>query len=235
MNIHSFCSAFEYPLDQRRWRIDNKAKSKEKYHRILEAAVKVFARRGFFQTTVAQIAREAGVADGTIYLYFKNKDDILVQFFGFKTRQVFDRFRELVAEGDNAVDKLRNLIRGHLGEFQRDRNMAVVYQAETRRNSPLIQDQTARMSKMYLDIVAEIVEQGQTEGYFRRDLYLGLVKRYVLGAVEEVINIWVLSGGKYDLESMADPLVDLLVRGIGVPGATVVGEFADAENLSEGG
>ncbi len=192
--------------------------------------MKVFARQGFFQSTVAQIAREAGVADGTIYLYFKNKDDILVQFFGYKARQVFDRFRKLVNEGDNAVEKLKNLIRGHLGEFQRDRDMAVVYQAETRRNSPLVKDQIRQMSKTYLDMVAEIVEQGQTEGLFRKDLYLGLVKRYVLGAVEEVINTWVLSGGKYDLESMADPLVDLLVRGIGACGQSSGPEADNGQN-----
>ena len=170
------------------------------------------------------------MADGTIYLYFKNKDDILVQFFGYKTKQVFDRFRKLVREGDNALEKLKNLIRGHLGEFQRDRDMAVVYQAETRRNSPLVKDQIRQMSKTYLDMVAEIVEQGQMEGHFRKDLYMGLVKRYVLGAVEEVINTWVLSGGKYDLESMAEPLVDLLVRGIGAGEQPAGSETDDGPN-----
>jgi TetR/AcrR family fatty acid metabolism transcriptional regulator len=195
--------------------IRTRAKSNDKYHRILEAAVKVFAKQGFHKSTIAQIAREAGVADGTIYLYFKNKDDILVQFFEFKTKQVFDRFQEIVSKGDNAKEKLSRLIRSHLQEFERDRNMAMVYQSETRRNSPLVKEQIKQMSKMYLDIVAEIVEQGQVEGCFRKDLYLGLVKRYILGAVEEVINTWIGSGGKYDLVAMADPLVDLLIRGIG--------------------
>ena len=179
----------------RRWKISNKIRSNDKYHRILEAAVKVFARQGFFQSTVSQIAKEAGVADGTIYLYFKNKDDILVQFFSYKTKQVFERFRKTVQKGDNAIEKLRNLLHRHLEEFQRDRDMAVVYQAETRRYSPLVKDQIKQMSKMYLDIVAEILEQGQMEGSFRKDLYLSLAKRFVLGAVDEQINTWVLSGG----------------------------------------
>jgi TetR/AcrR family transcriptional regulator, fatty acid metabolism regulator protein len=167
------------------------------------------------KSTIAQIANEAGVADGTIYLYFKNKDDILVQFFEFKTKQVFDRFQKIVKKDDNAGEKLIQLIRRHLKEFQKDRNMAMVYQSETRRNSQLVKDQIKQMSKMYLDIVAEIVEQGQMEGCFRRDLYLGLVKRFILGAVEEVINTWIHSGSKYDLVAMADPLVDLFIRGIG--------------------
>jgi TetR/AcrR family fatty acid metabolism transcriptional regulator len=188
-----------------------------KYNRILEAAVKVFAQKGFHQSTVSQIAREAGVADGTIYLYFKNKDDILVQFFTYKARQVFTKFREEVDKADNAVGKLRNLISRHLEEFQRDREMAIVYEAATHQNIELVQDNIREMSKMYLDIVAEIIERGQEEGALRRDLYLGLVKRYILGAVESAISTWLRSKRKYDLVSMTDPLIDLFIRGIGTP------------------
>ncbi len=179
--------------------------------------MKVFARQGFYQSTVAQVAREAGVADGTIYLYFKNKDDILVQFFSYRTKQVFERFRAEVNKSDNSLDKLRNLIRRHLTEFQRDRDMAVVYQVETHQNSRLAEDQIREMSQMYQDLVSEIVETGQQEDSIRKDLYVGLVKRFILGAVDEVINTWLHSDKNYDLVSMADPLVDLFVRGIGSP------------------
>lgn len=181
----------------------------------MEAAVKVFARQGFYQSTVAQIAKEAGVADGTIYLYFKNKDDILVQFFSYRTKQVFERFRAEVDSADNSLDKLRNLIRRHLDEFQQDRNMAILYQVGTHQIDRLAEDQIKEMSKMYQDLISEIVEVGQQEGSIRRDLYVGLVKRFILGAVDEVINTWLHSDKDYDLESMADPLVDLFVRGIG--------------------
>jgi len=213
MNTHSFLVLFGR---DRRHKINRKEKN-NKYHLILEAAVKVFARQGFYQSTVAQIAREAGVADGTIYLYFKNKDDILVQFFSYRTKQVFERFRAEVNKSDNSLDKLRNLIRRHLTEFQRDRDMAVVYQVETHQNSRLAEDQIREMSQMYQDLVSEIVETGQQEDSIRKDLYVGLVKRFILGAVDEVINTWLHSDKNYDLVSMADPLVDLFVRGIGSP------------------
>ena len=186
-----------------------------KYHQILEAAIKVFARQGFHQSTVAQIAKEAGVADGTIYLYFKNKDDILVQFFNYKTKQVFDSFRAEVARTESSLDKLRYLIRRHLEEFQRNREMAVVYQVETHQNSRLAEPQIREMSKMYRDIISEIVEKGQQEGAIRKDLYVGLVKRFIIGAVDEVINTWLHSKGDYDLVSMAEPLVELFIKGIG--------------------
>ncbi|MFO7645120.1 MAG: TetR/AcrR family transcriptional regulator [Desulfosarcina sp.] len=195
--------------------ISTKKKNLDKYRCILEAAIKVFAEQGFFQSTIAQIAKEAGVADGTIYLYFKNKDDILVQFYHFKTRQVFERFRDAVGRPATAEEKLRCLIRAHLQEFQNDRNMAIVYQAETHQNRPLGREQIKEMAKMYRTIIAEVVELGQEEGTIRRDLYTGLVKRFINGAVDEVINAWIHSGGKYDLVTMADPLVDLFFRGIG--------------------
>jgi len=179
--------------------------------------VKVFACQGFYQSTVAQIAREAGVADGTIYLYFKNKDDILVQFFSYKTRQVFDRFRAEVNKADKSLDKLRNLIRRHLTEFQRDRDMAVLYQVGTHQIDRLAEEQIREMSKLYKDLISEIVEVGQQEGSIRKDLYVGLVKRFILGGVDEVINTWLHSEKDYDLVSMADPLVELFVRGIGTP------------------
>ena len=193
----------------------NKKNKNDKYHLILEAAVKVFARQGFYQSTVAQIAREAGVADGTIYLYFKNKDDILVHFFQYKTKQVFERFRAEVNQAESSLDKLRNLIRRHLAEFQRDRDMAILYQVGTHQIDRLAEDQIREMSKMYQDLISEIVEAGQQEGSIRKDLYVGLVKRFILGGVDEVINTWLHSEREYDLVSMADPLVELFVRGIG--------------------
>jgi TetR/AcrR family fatty acid metabolism transcriptional regulator len=193
----------------------NRIEKNNKYHQILEAAVKVFARQGFHQSTIAQIAREAGVADGTIYLYFKNKDDILVQFFSFRAKQVFESFREEVDRAETSSDKLRNLVRRHLAEFQRDRDGAVVYQVETHQNSRLAEAQIKEMSKMYRDLISEIIEQGQQEGTIRKDLYVGLVKRFIIGAVDEVINTWLHSDGEYDLVSMADPLVELFMKGIG--------------------
>jgi TetR/AcrR family fatty acid metabolism transcriptional regulator len=195
----------------------NRIEKNNKYHQILEAAVKVFARQGFHQSTVAQIAKEAGVADGTIYLYFKNKDDILVQFFNFRAKQVFESFREEVDRAETSSDKLRNLVRRHLAEFQRDRDGAVVYQVETHQSSRLAEAQIKEMSKMYRDLISEIIEQGQQEGTIRKDLYVGLVKRFIIGGVDEVINTWLHSDGEYDLVSMADPLVELFMKGVGSP------------------
>ena len=219
MNEYSFIIFFR--KDRKVRANTNRAEKNNKYHQILEAAVRVFARQGFYQSTISQIAKEAGVADGTIYLYFKNKDDILVQFFSYRTKQVFESFRKEVDRAQTSADKLRNLVRRHLAEFQRDRDGAVVYQVETHQSSRLAEDQIREMSQMYRDLISEIVEQGQQEGTIRKDLYVGLVKRFIIGAVDEVINTWLHSNGEYDLVSMADPLVELFMTGIGQrPAAT---------------
>lgn len=211
MNTHSYFGGLCF----RRFVINTKRKNSDKYHRILEAALKVFATQGFHASTIAQIAREAGVADGTIYLYFKNKDDILVQFYKYKAKLIFERFREEVRKPGTAEDKLRRLICTHLAEFQKDPDMAIVYQVETHQHVRRANKHIKEMSQMYRDIISEIIELGQAEGAMRRDLYLGLVKRFINGAVDEVINAWLHSDGGYDLISMADPLVDLFIKGIG--------------------
>jgi TetR/AcrR family transcriptional regulator, fatty acid metabolism regulator protein len=155
------------------------------------------------------------VADGTIYLYFKNKDDILTQFYGHKTKQVFSKFREEVNTAQKAENKLKKLIWCHLKEFQHDKNMAYVYEAEIHQQFRLVEDQIKEMSKMYMDLITEIVQLGKIEGTMRQDLDIGLVKRFVLGAVDEEIRTWLHSKEEYDLCTMADPLVDLFIRGIG--------------------
>lgn len=194
-------------------------KKNDKYQQILEAAIKIFARQGYFNSTVSQIAREAGVADGTIYLYFKNKDDILDNFFSYKTSQVFSRFKQEVEKADNALDKLRNLIHRQLTEFELNRDMAVVYQMETRLKRHLSDQKIKEMSKMYFELVANIVQQGQKEGVIRESLQVNLVKQLIIGAVDEVITTWLYSSREYSLVSMAEPLVDLFIQGIGNPDA----------------
>jgi TetR/AcrR family transcriptional regulator, fatty acid metabolism regulator protein len=185
----------------------------EKYNKILKSAGAVFAERGFHKATISQIASQAGVADGTLYLYFKNKEDILYQFVNFKTDIVFNRMRSAVKKGKNAEEKLRYLIRCHLSEFQNDKNMATIFQSEVRYLRD-IESQIKDISKMYLDLLSDIIEQGQIEGSMRKDLFVGLVKRFILGAVEGVISTWVSAGGRYDLVSMADPLVELYLTGL---------------------
>lgn len=202
-----------YSFILRKGNISLQKNKSEKYNKILDSAGAVFAEYGFYKATISQIATHASVADGTLYLYFKNKEDILYQYINFKTIVVFKEMRAAVEKGKNAEEKLRYLIQCHLAEFQNDRNMAIIFQSEVRYLRD-IEPQIKDISKMYLDLLSDIIEQGQIEGSIRQDLFVGLVKRFVLGAVEGVISTWVSADGRYDLIPMADPLVDLYLRGI---------------------
>jgi len=193
----------------------NQPKKSEKYEQILEAAIRVFARQGYYNSTISQVAREAGVGDGTIYLYFKNKDDILDNFFSYKTTQIFSQFKDEVARCANALDKLERLVACHLKEFEQNRDLAVVYEVETRMRRHLSDEKLKEMSRMYFDLVAHIVDQGQNEGTIRQNIPIHLVKQYLIGAVDEVITTWLYSSREYQLASMAEPLVDLFINGIG--------------------
>jgi len=187
----------------------------EKYKKILEAAIKIFSKYGYHKSTVSQIAKEAGVADGTIYLYFKNKDDILRSFFNYKTKEVFSKFKEEVRQGKNALDKLRRLITYHLKAFESNREMAIVYEVETKRRRHLSDDKIREISNLYQEIVKEIIELGQQEGTIRKDLSIPFLKQFMVGAIDEVITTWLYSSKKYSLSSMAEPLIDLIIKGIG--------------------
>ena len=175
----------------------------------------MFAKDGFYKTTVSAIAKEAGVADGTIYLYFKNKDDIIRQFFSYLAVHIFERFQEAVRKGESAVEKLSHLIHRHLQECQEYKDFARVFQTEARQNRQLVEDEIKRISKRYLEILENIIQQGQQEGSIRKGISVGFSARFILSALDGVINNWVLGGCKYDMTTMTPPLVDLLVHGLG--------------------
>lgn len=176
--------------------------------------MKVFARKGFFQAKVAEIAREAGVADGTIYLYFKNKDDLLISIFEEKMREIISRFQQAISKQIDACSRLRCLVRMHLAGFQDYPDLAAVLQVELRQSSRFMREYEKVELRQYFDLIGAVVEQGRQEGVFRTDLPTGLTKRLIFGALDEVVSTWVTAGGSYDLEALAEPLMDLFMRGI---------------------
>lgn len=192
-------------------------KNSDKRRRILDAAVKVFAEKGFFQARVSDIARKAGVADGTIYLYFKNKDDLLISIFEEKMKEINVKFREALASETDPLERFRKLIAMHLAGFQAYPELAAVLQVELRQSSRFMREYKKVELKKYLDLMGDVVQEGQARGVFRKDVPLGLVKRFIFGTLDEVVSTWVMAGRSYDLESLTDPLTDLFVHGLGEP------------------
>ena len=181
---------------------------------ILRAAVKVFAQGGFFNSKVADVAKEAGVADGTVYLYFKNKDDILVSIFNNFMGEALATGRKQLENVQDPIEKLKGIINAHLDNLGRDRNLAIVFQVELRSSTKFMEQFSATKVTEYLDLIREVMEEGKAKGVFRSDLNTTIASKVLFGALDEMATNWVLSRKRYNLVSTADAVIDLVLRGI---------------------
>ena len=189
-------------------------KSNGKYEAILRAAIKVFAQSGFFNSKVADVAREAGVADGTVYLYFKNKDDILASIFNQYMNEALADGRARLAPIHDPVEKLRRIVHAHLEGLGRDRNLAVVFQVELRSSTKFMEQFSATKVTEYLELIREVIEEGQISGVFRSRINTKIAAKVLFGALDEMATNWVLSHKTYSLVSTADAVLDVFLNGI---------------------
>lgn len=186
----------------------------DKRQAILRAAIRVFAHNGYFSSKVADIAREAGVADGTVYLYFKSKEEIL--------HSIFDRsMEEGIAEGRKLLDgisdpreKLRRIAVLHLERLGADRDLAVVFQVELRGSTKFMEQFSAAGFAEYLRLIRTTIEEGQREGVFRPELNAKVVAKILFGALDEMATNWILSQRRYKLAPMADQVLDIFLNGV---------------------
>jgi TetR/AcrR family fatty acid metabolism transcriptional regulator len=187
----------------------------DKRQRIIDAAVEVFADKGFFGAKVAEIADAAGVADGTIYLYFKSKDDILVSLFREKMNEILHRFLTMLAETDDPEEQLRRYISEHLELVQAQPKLMQVLTVELRQSATFMKEHTPQAFGRYLAVLAGVIERGQAAGVFRRGIDAGLLGRAIFGAIDEISLSWVLGGpGAARTGNESAQLADLLLRGL---------------------
>ncbi len=186
----------------------------DKREAILRAAIRVFAHNGYFNSKVADIAREAGVADGTVYLYFKNKEDIL--------HSIFDRsMEEAIADGRRRLEKisdprerLRTIAHMHLDRLGADRELAIVFQVELRGSTKFMEEFSAAGFAEYLKLIRTTFEEGQSAGVFRAELNAKVVAKILFGALDEMATNWILSRRRYKLAPMADQVLDIFLNGV---------------------
>jgi TetR/AcrR family fatty acid metabolism transcriptional regulator len=200
--------AFQIPL------VDKKASS-EKYQRIIQAAIKVFSQKGFFHAKVADVAKAADVADGTIYLYFKNKDDLLVSIFEHSMDYFIQQTTAELAKLSEPEEKLKTFITFHLQAVKKNPNLAQVLQVELRSSSKFMKEYKPEKFFEYLRLLENIIVEGQEKGVFNGNVNVGMVKRAIFGAVDELALEWVLTKKKrYEIEEATGSLLDLLLKGI---------------------
>src|SRR5437764_6703805 len=186
----------------------------DKREAILRAAIQVFARNGYFNAKVADVARVAGVADGTVYLYFKSKEEILHSIFDHNTTEAVAAGREELAKIKDPREKLRRIARQHLERLGADRDLAVVFQVELRGTTKFMEEFSAAGLAEYLGLIREVFEEGQRAGVFRRELKAKLAAKVLFGALDEMATNWILSRRRYKLAPMADYVLDIFLSGV---------------------
>lgn len=192
----------------------NGSRSGDKYQRIIEAAIDVIAEKGFHNSRVSDIAERANVADGTVYLYFKSKEQILMTALDSAFQAFYRQAQKELKESKGATAKLRILARLHLRELSRNRSLAVVLQTELRQSAKFLAEFSQRELKGYFNLIREIIREGQAAGSIRQDISDKIAAACLFGALDELVTAWVLSTRDRDLAAAADPMVDLLLSGM---------------------
>jgi TetR/AcrR family fatty acid metabolism transcriptional regulator len=190
----------------------------DKRDALLRAAIDTFAARGFFNAQVADVARAAGVAAGTVYLYFRNKDDLLISIFERTMGEAIAEGRRAIAKLPDATARLRAIARMHLDRLGRDRALAIVFQIELRQSTKFMERFSATELREYLGIIRDLIAEGQKAGAFRPEINPTFAAKLLFGMLDEMATNWILSKRKYSLISEADAIADLFIRGLAARG-----------------
>lgn len=189
-------------------------KERPKYMQIIEAAVEVIAENGFHSSQVSKIAKKANVADGTIYLYFKNKEDILISVFREKMGTFIEKTTETIQQNQTASEKLLTFIRMHYEQLSENPYLAIVTQLELRQSKPELRYEINHVLKSYLDVIDAIIEQGIEHGEIRTDINPQIVRQMIFGTLDETVTTWVMKSQRYPLIDQADDVHKLLTQGL---------------------
>ena len=193
-----------------------------KHSKIITAATKVFAKKGFFNARISDIAKEAKVADGTIYLYFNNKYDILISVFEEEIGKIVDQIKKSLAEETDPRKMLEIYATKHLLTMKKNKNLAEVIQIELRQTNKLIKEYRNNKFTEYTDLVAHIIRLGQKQDIYRPDIEPNIAKRFFFGALDEVSRVWNTSlEGHYTVEQISEQLLKIFLSGILLSGESL--------------
>jgi TetR/AcrR family fatty acid metabolism transcriptional regulator len=186
----------------------------DKPQQIIDAAVRVFARKGYWNSRVSDIAREAGIAAGTIYLYFETKEDILITLFRDKMARFVSALWQAIAGEPDATAKLRRLITMHFEILEREPELAEVVQVELRQGQKFFRGPATQEIAAYFALIASVLEEGVASGQFRRDLPVKVATKMLFGTMDQMATSWVLGKRGYRLAAVAPTVADLFLQGI---------------------
>lgn len=187
----------------------------DKHQKITRAAIKVFAQKGFFNARISDIAQEAHVADGTIYLYFNNKYDILISLFEDEIGKIILKVKLLLEKEPDPRLKLKIFAKYYLSLINEQRELVQVLQMELRQSNEFIKEYRNTKFVEYINIISDIIHQGQKDGVFNQNIMPGIAKRALYGALDEMARLWILDPQtNYTLEEAAVHICDIFLNGM---------------------
>jgi TetR/AcrR family fatty acid metabolism transcriptional regulator len=186
----------------------------DKPQQIIDAAIRVFARTGYYNSRVSDIAREAGIASGTIYLYFKTKDEILVTLFREKMAEWVGQVREAIATERDPLARLRRIVTMHFTVLEQSPELAEVVQVELRQGHKFFRGASAHEVSAYFDLIGSVLEEGVATGQLRNDLPVKLATKMLFGAMDQLATSWVLGKRAYRLTEATDAVVAIFLGGV---------------------
>ncbi|MGH7417724.1 MAG: TetR/AcrR family transcriptional regulator [Candidatus Rokuibacteriota bacterium] len=189
-----------------------------KPRQIIEAAIRVFARTGYYNSRVSDIAREAGIASGTIYLYFKTKDEILVTLFREKMAEWVAHVRGEIASEPDAVAKLHRLVALHFSVLERYPELAEVVQVELRQGQKFFRGASAHEVSAYFDLIGSVIQEGIAAGQVRPDVPVKVATKVLFGAMDQMATSWVLGKRAYRLSDAAESVASIFLKGVSKDG-----------------
>jgi TetR/AcrR family transcriptional regulator, fatty acid metabolism regulator protein len=186
----------------------------EKYDRILEAAIDVIAEKGFHHARISDIASRAGVADGTVYLYFENKDHILRAAIDSAFAQFSRRLTEALQQAKGIIEKLTVIARLHIETLINNRSLAVILQTEVRQSAKFMEQFSHQYFVDYINVVREVIREGQQQQVVRPGVSDRIAALAIFGTLDEMISSWLYTGRSIDPEQTASEVLDILLNGL---------------------
>src|SRR5438270_8798981 len=191
------------------------AQTTDRRRELLDAAVRVFAEKGFHASRVGDIAEEAGVAHGLLYHYFRSKEELLETIFRETWRDVLDAVRSVEETDESARDRLAGSAKILLRAWRRDPDLVRVLVREVTRSSHLQQ----RIEEIDLAFAGleRIIARGQAEGEFRADVDPRMVSYVFYGALEEILTGWVLGrldDGDEQIAGAEETVIEVVCGGL---------------------
>ena len=192
------------------------SRSPEKRHLIITAAQEAFSDLGFDRARISDIARRAGVADGTIYLYFKSKDELLISLFEERVAPAMELIEQQVAQGaQDPRGRFANLIRAYLKTMEEDPSLGSIITMQVRQSRRFITDYDNRPLARFFAVLRSMIDDGIKQGIFRQDLSIDALRWMVFGSLDAFTLAWGLGrNSATDLNELGEHLINLLLRGL---------------------